>query len=893
MIEMSFNIRFYSQFHRTRPELLSDVQQTLNTMIQQSGGKVTRLGRELLAEFSEEKFAFSIQFFSFIRQLVPFCDDIRKKLLGFYIIFQKDTDSGNDRILKSLFHIKKGTGIYFFTHVATLFSDYFLYEQLPNLDITQLKEIKQVPETKQSVLEELYGRFSAELDVSQAQCKILIGNDTDLLYFLGKTYAEKKYDKAIQFYFGFNPGTAALNGFIELFANSIKIQKESFTEFDEKISLLKVSRLHEVLNEPTRVLLYEMLETWLEAFEEKQVVLHISRLDAINIALQDLIKQFLVKFLKSPFHMVFITAQQKDKLEWLDGVERQYVISQFSNRLWRIIPESSDTRFIGMQPILTAAYLCHLLSYVYSKSEIPAKLRQSGFSSFAIEWMLMACDTTCILPAFLPDYSIDAETEKNIQKRLSTSDREHIFALVQELLLASVSQHELNPGLGFLESYKRVGGTADPDLILDSILQDLSEGYFPDLNQASQSKRLVSLVGNDLLYPIQYIMMTDHVLVSGSYQDMKTAQQSEIPSSVAHPRINAYCHMNAAILRLSTGDLESAAKEIKQALLLLQDYKNKKGMDKLYRIFGLIELAHHRIEDAIEYLSFSLEAAHRAGNIREKALAEFFTAVSYFLLGNVPRAIFFANQAMQTFMDINNESWTGKTRFLLGRIQFVMGNYAQASDLFNEMSNNPIAAVWFIRSSLYSVLGNRAVIEQLNQTFVSSSVYDPLLHIELMYFLENYDECITLCDEFLGQEKPFHALVTEQADWTSGYSQIEGLLFPHYDFEYRQAICYKALAQSKLQSAASGSINLLDSILDELKPGLYDPYDVFYYNCYYLVTQRIGTSEIDRATALSGAFKRLQKRASRIEDAELRRHYLTANYWNGLLSSAAKLHNLI
>jgi hypothetical protein len=46
-------------------------------------------------------------------------------------------------------------------------------------------------------------------------------------------------------------------------------------------------------------------------------------------------------------------------------------------------------------------------------------------------------------------------------------------------------------------------------------------------------------------------------------------------------------------------------------------------------------------------------------------------------------------------------------------------------------------------------------------------------------------------------------------------------------------------------------------------------------------------------TAVSIAFKRLQSRASRIDDIETKRAYLSLNYWNNALVQAARVHRLI
>jgi hypothetical protein len=41
------------------------------------------------------------------------------------------------------------------------------------------------------------------------------------------------------------------------------------------------------------------------------------------------------------------------------------------------------------------------------------------------------------------------------------------------------------------------------------------------------------------------------------------------------------------------------------------------------------------------------------------------------------------------------------------------------------------------------------------------------------------------------------------------------------------------------------------------------------------------------------AYKRLQRRATRIDDIETNKAFLSCHYWNGALSQAAKEHKLI
>jgi len=892
MISMLFTIKFYSQFHRTQPALLKSIQQELHDLVHSSGGRIIRLGRETIAEFVDDSFTFPIQFLNFINQMIPFSHKLRTKLLGYSILFSKSEELKGEHLFKILIHEKKGIGIYFTSDVANTFSSFFILEPISKAPIYQLKSLKSFAQMKIPDTEVLIKRFSDELNSSEARCKIVIGKDTDLLLFLSSAYIQQQHGEDQYISLGFNASGASLNAYIELFLQSMQKREGSFAEYTEKIAILKTERLHELYNESILVLLRELLSVWLEAYQSTPVVLYISHIDYMPLLLQKIMKEFLVQFLFSPSHRVYITARNRESISWIDEIDRHFITIQSPARALYDIPEDNELN-LSVKTIIPAAYLCHKLSAIYTKSELPLQLERTGFSSVSIQWLFDAFTKTGIFPAMSPDLIFNPETEHKLDEYLSERDRQAVHTLVQERLLESLTNHELNPGVVFLSCFTGLGGKADPDLILDCIFYDLHDDYYEELDQAVKSETLKKLVGDDLFEAVHYILLTDHILTSGSFQDMLEAQYYPVPALTDNQRINSFCNINAAALKLVSGDLVEAGKHIKDALLMLQDYKNKNGLEKVYRIFGLIELAQHHIEDAIEYVTFALDTAHRFSNKREQGMSHFYIGVAYFLQGNLPRAISFTDTARKLFLEMDDERWAQKSAFLLGRIHFTLGSYERAAELFGSIHDSGPAALWCLKSKLYSSIGNRAVIEGLAKSYNAMDVSDRTLEIEFHYFLGNYNACVQLCETLLTRDAPSMSRVTEQVDWTDGYAQIESLLFPRREFLFRQYTCFKVLSLSQLNPEDHAIISMLDSILNELKFGVYDPYDIFYATCYYLVLQQVVSTEIDRATVLSSAFKRLQKRASRIEDAELRRHYLTANYWNSLLSTAAKMHNLI
>jgi hypothetical protein len=85
----------------------------------------------------------------------------------------------------------------------------------------------------------------------------------------------------------------------------------------------------------------------------------------------------------------------------------------------------------------------------------------------------------------------------------------------------------------------------------------------------------------------------------------------------------------------------------------------------------------------------------------------------------------------------------------------------------------------------------------------------------------------------------------------------------------------------------------MERIMREERLPEMDPWDAFYFYAWYRVLEESGAAQVDMNTAVSMAFKRLQRRASRIDDPKIRQAYLTQPRWNGALSLAAKEHKLI
>jgi hypothetical protein len=153
---------------------------------------------------------------------------------------------------------------------------------------------------------------------------------------------------------------------------------------------------------------------------------------------------------------------------------------------------------------------------------------------------------------------------------------------------------------------------------------------------------------------------------------------------------------------------------------------------------------------------------------------------------------------------------------------------------------------------------------------------------------------VELADRLLPDLPDREYLFTEQPDWHSGFSQGELLFFSSREFRAPLISSYRAMALCCLDEA--GQTEARSSIEEIIKDERYfemDPNGAFYFFAHYRVLGKTGAPLVDMDTAVSMAFKRLQRRASRIDDIEVNRAFLTRHYWNGALSRAAREHKLI
>jgi hypothetical protein len=499
----------------------------------------------------------------------------------------------------------------------------------------------------------------------------------------------------------------------------------------------------------------------------------------------------------------------------------------------------------------------------------------------------------------IPNFIAQAE-------RVLGERKEPIRLMVRTRILAWVNSKKFQPCFNLLDALTDLGGEGSDFLMLDSLIGDLVNNTYQGIEEAIEGGRFAAVTGKTRFPLLLYIFNTFKALIHQGEAEIRQAFREPAPEADSIPVYKAQILANLAGYHFGVQDIPAATEVVKEAMLLSQNQKEGRGLAQSYRLFSLVNIVRQRMGDAIDYFTFAIENAERAGYPDELAVTAYYAAGTHYLFGNISMAEQLARQSDEAASAIGRIEWSDRSRFLLGRLRFETGRYKDAQEIFISLMNQEVPstsempgasaereatlAAWVFRSDVFLQASNPRRPAKMNHDA-------RLFEIEAAYMAGDYRRTVDLADTFYAALPEGRFLFIEQPDWWSGFAQCELLLFHPRDFFTRLLSTYRALALCRL-SQFNDAIReqALESmrrvIRDEALPQT-DPNDAFYYYAHYCVLQGTGAVEVDMNTAVSMAFKRLQIRASRIDDIETKRAYLSMNHWNRALGQAAKRHKLI
>jgi hypothetical protein len=561
-------------------------------------------------------------------------------------------------------------------------------------------------------------------------------------------------------------------------------------------------------------------------------------------------------------------------------------------RIIKFTPEKAEDRPLPEIPrdLWEMAYCYRLLSRYFPPFLLPQLLKEEGKNPIMIEKALLMLSHLRISesPAFVD------RAEQVLAERA-----EKIRRVVRNRLLAWVEDFRLKPCYRLLKALAELGGVGDDNLILDAIYGDIMYGIYQGIDRAIAEGAFAGVVGKDRVPALLSIVKTQKALNHGDRNEINGAFKNPEKGILLEefPAFKAKVYANTAAYYLGNCDGAAAANSIKEAMLIAQNRNGGRFLAHIYRIFSLAEFAGCHLSDAIDYFAFAIENAEKTEDLAELGISAYYAAGAHFIFGNLSKAKRLARQGREAALAAVLPGWADRCRFLEGRFCFELGRYQEALDIFKDLAVNYLGTetgefkqtldAWMYRANVY--LHNTGVRH-------SGGLDALLFELEGAFLTGEYRKSMELISVLEKTDLGERFILVEQPDWRSGFCQCELMLFSLRDLWDRMLCTYRALALSHVSGGEAyerdEAIRELQRVMRDELPET-DPNDAFYFYAYYRILKRTGAPEVDMNTAVSIAFKRLQRRASRIDENDDKRSFQSFHYWNGALAAAAREHKLI
>jgi len=372
------------------------------------------------------------------------------------------------------------------------------------------------------------------------------------------------------------------------------------------------------------------------------------------------------------------------------------------------------------------------------------------------------------------------------------------------------------------------------------------------------------------------------------------------------PSIEADVHLALGEFFLARRNYPEALTAVKRAVMMQQDGEGLAGYGRgtatSHLLMARIMLAQRRLNDAGQYLGFAREEAQRDEGT--SLIARSLEGIRQFIVGNLTRAYRMIGDVTRPLLEGGYTDWYVLAEFLHGRINYELGEYEIAGDLFRGIRayceaiglDAPVPAIsaWERRSG-YAVDGPPD-----RHSLVGDSGADSaealLFSAEALTRAGRFDEALPLLEAADALEGEVDRWPRLGVCWDNGFASVEDLVIAdgRGSTELRRLIrSYYAWTLAHLNRQEE-AVPIFYSLTRGSEGGAIDPYAGLYnylYSCV-LPAERSGDRD-DRITVLGKSVKLIQERTSRIDEYRDKMRFLKRNGWNQLLMREARKHNLV
>jgi len=919
MIYAFFFLKFRSQLRRTRPDIIRQFDESFNKAIVDAGGKITGDRFIISAVFNEEKIGFWLDIYILIETLKKNTDN-SNEYFGYSLVISGKMPNYTEMLCRFLANYN---GVFINKSEAIKFVPYATFEKPSEwlkdagrrkydcenfYKIKDLKTFKDIAKDDTKLQSEVTGIFKKNKNKN-----ILIVSSA---YFKIKSYFNDFYSDlygdfpvlSIRF------RSIGIGALVDSWSVDIRSAAGEYALTRNAGGLEEINKLWKFLfRERIRDEVSEYVIKCTKRFlilvfnyyystAKRKICPPVLVLENINTAgkiISNIIIEALDEFnRKNEKNMIVLGIGEDDilsdrMLQWEsvfknvikieDKNQRKLLFPRLSNELWEIVYAVS---------LFGRYFSAEFFQQLFEEDNTNPVMITRAFSILNNLGIIDSLREPRIVNRFYEEHSGNMINERT----------EKIKELVCDRLLFWAKKQSLNPCFRLLTIVANLDNAKKIDdvLLLKCFSSDVINDTIYGIETSIKNGQFEEIT-SERKEAIRYIYDTLWALNSGNAEDIEkifheTSSESLLKDCDSFPVLKAQILVNLGAWYLGKHDIKEAALKTKEAIITGQG-NNAFCLPQSYRIFALVCLLKKQPLETIEYLDFALLNADKAGNYHELAISTYYAAAAKFLYGDVFNAAKLIQKSIERALNCGRCEWADRSRFLEGRFEFDLGHYQKALEIFRMLQNEPygskteekiaLLSAWIYRCNIY--LRNRGTVKPAN------SCYDTdLFEIEDAYLSGDYKRTLDLANSL---DNPFsndNYLFTEKADWSSGFAQCEHLYFTNGEIQDRMINLFRSLALCSISpDGIEEAKSLIQKILRDEKLCEIDPSDAFYFFGKYLVLVKAGAEMVDMSTAVSMAFKRLQRRAGRIEDIETCRQYLNNPYWNRELSKAAKEFKLI
>ncbi|MDR2490719.1 MAG: hypothetical protein LBD20_04885 [Spirochaetaceae bacterium] len=911
MIEMLFSIKFRSQLARTRPDVLAAIENSVITCTQLSGASIRRENKTITAFFDEKKIGFWVDIIFVIETIQRILAENQRVLYGHSCIFAKSVDYDTAKFLRqNLSRLDSPDSIWCAKSISTGINNFVAFKNDEYSDSNKINEnyleLEKIKECSDTAPENpLRKKTEKKLLADKYRNTVLFGPE-----YTGKSdclewYCRKENGFSSPLIFRFVKHGSPINCYLDAFSGTLKnLFVKNNIETTERITDLYnglfYERLRDEISTYTARKAADFLSLIIDGYIEckkQDMLIPVIILENIQNSGSLAAKIFIAEWQRiSKIHRITVLGTSADTV--VDGQWKQVFNNGGGGGMIscdHVNPSSFDDE-TPSESLWEIAYTCCLFSRFFPSHLCVSLFEEEGKNPDALQKPL----------ELLVKYGIIRSIENPVPAQAGLVEKAEallggrtlfIRAVVKNRLLDWVSRGAICPCFNLLDALHGLDAECSHLLALECIKSDIINSAFSSIENAVANGRFEQITGQALAPSLLYIYNTLKSLIYGNEEDIHRTFKTPPPEAIPNAEYKAQILALQAIYKIGINATSAAMDQIKESLLLCQTTNERTGISLVYRLFAIVNFSKQEINDAIDYLNYAVEYNEKSKDHNEQMLGYYYSSAVHYVYGNISRSQRIVHSAINAALLCGSAEWARKSEFLLARCFFEIGEYKTAKDLFEALQKKydsgkktgygEMIRAWIERSKLY--LGSK------HTSLSELSCSDALLFcVEENYINGNYEAAVEIAGQIAERNVHDDFVFLEQPCWASGFSQCELLSFSRKDFWNRIALVWRSLAVSKLgRNGQDEAVQTMQKIMRDEKLNDSDPNVPFYFFANYKIVSEAGLSEVDRNTAISVAFKRLQRRACRIDDVKTRQSYLTNQYWNSALFLTAKEYKLI